>query len=530
MKLHKFQKEGVQFLKAPGDPVRFLFDDMGLGKTVQACFAAAELNKPVLVVSPKSPTCVWKEHLRKLTKLQPDVIKRPRDFRWPEKGEAIICTYPQLSWLHQNEKNKSAQMRLKEGPSEKVIVVFDEAHALKGLTNRATQGKELTQRCLEKGGLAWALTGTPLPCSPLDLWGLLTALGRETVFDNFDHFLKHFGGRQIAWDSCLQQQEQLVRKFGYTIPQIYQYNKVLRGPLSAGEAASYTGLDTSFIFSWRKIIRREFFRKNKNQGERYVWRKIPPGGSVLPLFKGTALRRLRSEVLSELPNIQHRIFKVEASDIPAFTRRKVTAAVEYLQQRTQRNIHHIQLTDMTVILQDAIESEHLFSALRLLAETKISILSDIVEEHEQTFRGSDDSVSPLAVCSEYRKPIEWLATRDRWGAIIGGMVGSKKEDHVGQTIRNLNQRKLFGIGFTAAGEEGITLTACHRLVKVSSSLSPSKEEQREARVHRFGQTKGVLVDHLVVNHGLDLFALRLGASKAVLARVALQNAKEEAAR
>ena len=527
MQLHKFQKEGVQFLKSPGDPVRFLFDDMGLGKTVQACFAAEDLKKPVLVVSPKSPTCVWKEHFETLTSLTPIVVKHPRDFHWPEKGEAVICTYPQLTWMEQNKKNIKAQQLLKRGPLEKIITIFDEAHALKGFTIRALQGKRITQECLSQGGLVWALTGTPIPCSPLDLWGLLTAVSKETIFDDFEHFLKHFGGKQIEWDSCLQQQEQLVRKFGYTFPQVQKYIRVLKGPLSAGEAAVYAGLDVSFIFSWRRLTRQALFRKNKNHGKRFIWKKVPPGGSVLPLFQGTALRRLRRDVLPELAPIQHRVFKIEVSDLPAFTRRKATAAVEYLEQRTQRKIESIQVDDVEVLLRNVIDTEHLFSALRLLAETKISILSDIVEEHEQTFRGSDSSVAPLAVCSEYRKPIEWLSTRKNWGTIMGGLSGSKREDHVEKTIRDLNQRKLVGVGFTGAGEEGLTLTACHRLVKVSSSLSPSKEDQREARVHRFGQTRGVIVDHLVVNHGLDLFALRLGASKATLSRAALSLNRKE---
>jgi len=83
--------------------------------------------------------------------------------------------------------------------------------------------------------------------------------------------------------------------------------------------------------------------------------------------------------------------------------------------------------------------------------------------------------------------------------------------------------KSYGIGFTGAGEEGLTLTTCHRLVKVSSSLSPSREEQREARVHRHGQTRGVIIDHLVVNHPLDTLALRIGATKSTISKEALDS-------
>lgn len=534
MKLHDFQNEGIQLLTTPGHPVRFLFDDMGLGKTVQATVAAQTLGLPILVVCPQSPVGVWQDHLARLTNKSPYIVQRPLEFRWPAEGEAVIGTYAQLSWLtYQARKSKKREANLDakrvitelaKGPKKQVILIFDEAHALKGFSSRAIQGRNLTEGCRTYNGHVWVLTGTPIPNSPLDLWGLLSAVGREQfVFGSFENFLKHFGGREIRWESIQAECSNLARKYGYTYPQVGAHKDLLNSPLTSREIAYRTKLDITFVHAWRALQNTLRYRKRPQGGKRYVWAPKPPGGSVMPLFQGTAIRRLRSQVLSQLAPISHRVMYVEAADLPKMALRKAQEAVQFLEARTGVPVERIALEDMEVVLRDAVTQEHLFTALRLLAEAKIPLLFKIVEEHEESFHAPDTLVAPLAVCSEYRKPIECLARRPRWEAILGGESPKGRVQARNAAIQALENRESYGIGFTAAGEEGLTLTACHRLIKVSSSLSPSREAQREARVHRHGQTRGVIVDHLVVNHPLDLFALRMGAAKSILAKETLDS-------
>lgn len=532
MKLHDFQKEGVSFLTSTRAPILFLFDDMGLGKTVQATVAAQTLGLPILIVCPQSPVGVWKNHIEMLTDKQPVIVARPLEFRWPREGEAVIGTYHQLSWLtYQARKSKKRLpnfeakhviMEIAKGPRMPVVVIFDEAHALKGFTGRAIQGRNISEACRFWGGHTWALTGTPLPCSPLDLWGLVSALGVEKdVFQNFENFLAHFGGKEISWKSVTQECTDLAKKYGYTYPQVMAHKDRLASTLPSREIAFHTKLDINFIQAWRALQNHLQGRKRQSGGKRYIWSPKPPGGSVLPLFKGTALRRLRAHVLSQLDPITHRVFYVPVTDIPVFAHRKAGEAVQFLEERTGLPIEQVTLKSMEIALGDATSQEHLFSALRLLAEAKIPLLSKIVEEHEEAFNPADESSCPIAVCSEYRKPIEYLMQRPKWAAIVGGCSSHKRLQTRGAMLEALQQKELFGIGFTGAGEEGLTLTTCYRLIKVSSSLSPSREAQREARVHRYGQTRGVIVDHLVVNHPLDLFALRIGAAKSTISKIAL---------
>jgi len=530
MDLFDFQKEGISFLKDTSSTVRFLFDDMGLGKTVQACVAAEELGYPILVVSPQSPVVVWEDHLTRLTSKEPKVIARPLDFRWPKSGEAVIGTYAQLSWLTYQAKkgekrapNQEAKRVITDfarGPKQPTILIFDEAHALKGFSGRAIQGRNLSEACLSHGGFVWMLTGTPVPCSPLDLWGLLSVVGYENyVFQNFQHFLTHFGGREIRWESSTQEVTNLARKYGYTYAHVLSCKNYLESPLNALQIAYETKLDVTFVSAWRTLQQHLKNRTRQQGGKRYVWSEHPPGGSVLPLFRGTVLRRLRSQVLTELPPIIHRVLPIPVADLPKFTRDKANEAVRLLEQRTGHTIEKVTSSGLAAYLKDVVAQEQLFSALKLLAETKIPFLMDLVGEHEDAYNATTKDLAPLAVCSEYRKPIECLARRPKWEAILGGDGLAARRS----AMEALASGKSYGIGFTGAGEEGLTLTTCHRLVKVSSSLSPSREEQREARVHRHGQTRGVIIDHLVVNHPLDTLALRIGATKSTIAKEALDS-------
>lgn len=528
MELCDFQKEGIEFLTNNSHSVRFLFDDMGLGKTVQACVAAEKLGLPILVVCPKSPVSVWSQHIKQLTSKVPYLIQKPSEFRWPLKNEAVIGTYAQLSWLTYQAKTTKKRIatpaakqlitNLAKGPGYPVVLIFDEAHALKGFSSRAIQGRNIAEACRANRGVVWALTGTPLPCSPLDLWGLLSALGQEQfVFKSFEHFLSHFGGKEIRWESIVQETRSLASKYGYRLEQLQPYLKMLTSSIPVLQVSYETHLDISFIQAWRTLHQQLKQRSGGQKGKRFIWNPKPPGGSVLPLFQGTAMRRLREKVLPQLQPISHRIFQIPVSDIPKLSCKKMNEATKFLEQRTGLSIEKITVDQIDVLLKDVVAQEHLFSALRLLAEVKIPFLQQIVLEHEEAFALNNKASSPLAICSEYRKPIEFLAKRECWQTILGG----QSTQHRAIVEQELNSRQIYGVGYTSAGEEGLTLTACYRLVKVSSSLSPSREIQREARLQRYGQTRGVIVDHLIVDHPLDTFALKISATKSTIAKEVL---------
>ncbi len=62
---------------------------------------------------------------------------------------------------------------------------------------------------------------------------------------------------------------------------------------------------------------------------------------------------------------------------------------------------------------------------------------------------------------------------------------------------------------TRAGGQGLTLTAADTVIFFDSDPNPAVDKQAEARCHRIGQTKPVMIFRLVTKHSLEeLFLVR----------------------
>jgi SWI/SNF-related matrix-associated actin-dependent regulator 1 of chromatin subfamily A len=85
--------------------------------------------------------------------------------------------------------------------------------------------------------------------------------------------------------------------------------------------------------------------------------------------------------------------------------------------------------------------------------------------------------------------------------IIGGMTAQRK-DEVVQDFQNNPATRVIIIGIDAASV-GITLTASSYVVFVEFSWVPGVNEQAVDRVHRIGQSSGVMTDFLVFEGSLD---------------------------
>ena len=186
MSLYPFQRQGVAWL-APRRSA-LLADDMGLGKTIQA-LAALPAAAPVLVVSPAVAKGVWlREVASWRPEYKPEVLSGRGSFRWPSAGEIVITNYDILP----DEAGP---------PPRGVVLIADEAHALKGSkTARTKKFRALGDAVLTSGGRVWLLTATPLLNTPPELWSILQAaqLTRE-AFGNWDRFVDLFGGYQGAY-------------------------------------------------------------------------------------------------------------------------------------------------------------------------------------------------------------------------------------------------------------------------------------------------------------------------------------------
>ncbi len=177
--LKPHQVEGIEFLV--NKKYALLADKMGLGKSRQTVEAAKKIQaKNILIICPAiARALVWE---KEITKWWPERLK---DFykietRKDECSEGITVVSYDLAHF------KTEYFRQFEWD----LVVLDEAHFLKSPKPKRTQVILGKNGICAKSKRVWALTGTPMPGYPNDLWVLMYAFG-ATKLPYFD-FVKRY--------------------------------------------------------------------------------------------------------------------------------------------------------------------------------------------------------------------------------------------------------------------------------------------------------------------------------------------------
>lgn len=212
-----------------------------------------------------------------------------------------------------------------------------------------------------------------------------------------------------------------------------------------------------------------------------------PSPEVATKLQSVMLRRLKSEVLTDLPAKTSRDLTVE---IKANVQRLCDKALAALDKRG---------VDLRDALSDAAESargvgfEEMSAARAALAAAKLDAALDLVESYEE-------AGEPVVLFSAHRAPIDVVATRPGWAAITGETPAEERT----RIEADFQAGRLKGVAATIkAGGVAITLTkACHAIF-VDLEWTPALNTQAEDRIYRIGQSRGVQITRLVAEHALD---------------------------
>jgi len=239
------------------------------------------------------------------------------------------------------------------------------------------------------------------------------------------------------------------------------------------------------VFSWPIFTKLFNGRKNRWGG----WEFSLPGPEVAERLRRVMLRRLRDEVLPDLPD---KLIK--------------TVEVDGIGKGLER-----ELDELWGEFQEQIEGGSLppferFSEIRAkLAESRIPALEEIVEDYEE------EGV-PLVVFSAHRAPVDHLSLRDGWRTITGDTPPHQRQ----LTVDAFQAGSLKGVALTiAAGGVGIT-KASHEIF-TDLDWTPALNQQAEDRCARIGQTaQKINITRLVSKHPLDIHVSNLIAEKIAL--------------
>jgi len=180
MTLMDFQKEGVQFLL--NHKFALLADEMGLGKSAQSIAAAVELKKGgraerCLVITPNSLKYNFANEIEKFSDEKYVVIDgsaNKREKQWSSDVFFYITNYENLLTSDYEKYIRNRKWS---------IVILDEATFIKNTFAKRSKKAKLIPR-----DYRWALTGTPIETSPMNIYSIVQFLHPYYFSQNYYSF------------------------------------------------------------------------------------------------------------------------------------------------------------------------------------------------------------------------------------------------------------------------------------------------------------------------------------------------------
>lgn len=159
MQLFPHQQEAKLFLLSRRRAI--LADQPRVGKTLPTAAAALE-NLPALIVCPAIAKTVWEAAFQRLApNVSVHVVNGKKDAGQPNSADVTIINYDVLQYgVTQVDKYNA--------------LVLDECHRIKNPKAARTKAAMLAMKKID---CVYALSGTPIPNRPIELWPILHGLG-----------------------------------------------------------------------------------------------------------------------------------------------------------------------------------------------------------------------------------------------------------------------------------------------------------------------------------------------------------------
>lgn len=312
------------------------------------------------------------------------------------------------------------------------VCILDEAHYIKN--NKARR----SQLCrLIRATHRIALTGTPILNRPIELWNVL-------------HWLD-----QACWPT-----------------------------------SSYMPYAIRYCGAFQRQI------WVRGGGKRRVW--MMDGASNLDelraLLRPLMIRRLKADVLTDLPAKRRQIIELPAIGLSADLRRRLRDGLQ-------------QIRDLEVKYRDDVQK--LESSLQVawsrMAEVRHEAGLAKVQMALELIQDAIDSSGKVVLFAHHRDVIDQLqeALVDYRPAVITGETPLVNRQIAVDMFQRDPGVKVF-IGQIQAAGVGITLTAASHVIFVELDWTPGMVSQAEDRCHRIGQKESVLVQHLALEDSIDV--------------------------
>src|SRR3990167_3665737 len=219
--------------------------------------------------------------------------------------------------------------------------------------------------------------------------------------------------------------------------------------------------------TWSRFVK--LFNGMKT-GYGYSWGE--PTSEVPGLLKRVMLRRVREEVLPDLPT---KIWKNVIVEITDNDKKETDESIEGP-------------FDYEII--DGIGDESMSQSVGQISKARERLAQAKIDALVQMISDFEDLDEPIIVFSAHRSPVDTLAERPGWSSITGDTPQAKRQE----IVEAFQGGRLKGVALTIqAGGVGITLTKAHQAIFVDLAWTPALNKQAEDRLCRIGQTRGVII-------------------------------------
>lgn len=411
-------------------------DTMGLGKTAQAIAAADDANAvTVLVVCPASVCINWQREFNKFSskKRSFKVLTSGRDR--PVVGAVNFISYdlalrqPMIKYLLAIDWD---------------VLILDEAHYLKNRKAKRTVAVYGTH-CKGENGLiskakhAWALTGTPTPNHPGEIYTLLRAFGIWN--ENYYAFEERFCETKMG-----------------------DYGPVVIGMKNMDQL--------------KALVKPIMLRRKKED----VLKDLPP--------------ITYSDIVLDPVGI------TDPDDIKEWRAAEENGDADLVRKLIEKLKASKDSGDIEKMLELEAElaALHMPTLRRLTGMAKVRPVYELISRELDS---GLDKIVIFAIHRDVIKGLRELLTRYGAVNFFGGMDPAKKQAHIDKFASKWSCRVFIGqINSAGTGIDGLQ-HACNNVLFVESSWNPADNAQAVMRVHRVGQDRPVLARFVSLADSLD---------------------------
>lgn len=219
----------------------------------------------------------------------------------------------------------------------------------------------------------------------------------------------------------------------------------------------------------------------------------------IKLRQSIMIRRLKSDVLHELPPKRRQIIELDPDDYTEFIDAESRFIGDDPDDLFDPNFESDEYNNHVSILKE-ISVEHISEMSILRHRTAMAKVPDVVAYIETALEENEKVI----VFAHHRDVIDAIHGSFPVGTAVkymGGMTDVQKDDTVTGFQENPNIR-LF-VGQIQAAGVGLTLTAAEVVIFAELDWVPANITQAEDRAHRIGQLQSLLVIHIVISGSID---------------------------